>query len=523
MTTNSEPVDANQVLAVRRSLLPRRSVASQAGTVYVVLFALGLIVALSWGFWQRLAASLADVGGSFRLIWGPAGVLLLSLAILRYSIWQGFVSFSEPDCAYLLTAPIRREGLVRPRLRSAALLLGAAGGVLGVVAGLVSNGAPAWPLRSVLGAAAGFALGVILVAAGWQVQRLPRISLWLMRLTIPALAVSVLLAMAERAGGVWRLIALWSGPWGWTTLPLAGESWATRIAGLALVCALAGAGWISLGLTAGKSPLESFRRRAEARSRVVAGAYSFDARAILLATRQTSSASWRVRIRLPAPRGPRAAVPWHGLLMLLRSPLRLGWGMALGGVGVVLLTMFPARLSAALGGALALYLAAGALLEPLRFEVDSPSVSRILLPWTFGEVLWLHCLVPGAILIGEGLVAIAVVWITGAAAEGAAATSLALLVPIMGVMVMAAALSGRRGGRLPVDIVLLTAGDTTGFSMVSIIGWIVGWVLLAVVAVTIAVRALALAGPTVENVLLVAAVFLVLAEILRRLLLRPRR
>jgi hypothetical protein len=58
---------------------------------------------------------------------------------------------------------------------------------------------------------------------------------------------------------------------------------------------------------------------------------------------------------------------------------------------------------AAWGGALALYLAASSLLEPLRLEVDAPAVSQVLLPWRFGRVLWGHCLPVAAVLIAAGL------------------------------------------------------------------------------------------------------------------------
>ena len=559
MTSSSAPVDAKQVLAFRRSLFPRRPVLSYMGTIYVAIFALAMMVALTWGFWRHLAGLLSDVGFAARFTWAPAAVLLLSLAVLRYSLWQGFVSFSEADCFYLLTAPLERGALVWPRLRSACWVVGVAGALLGMVGGLVSSQPVGGALRVVLGAVAGPAFGVILVAAGWQVQRLPRASLWLIRLTTPALVVVLLLVLAEWAGGRWRNIALWSGPWGWAVMPLAGGSWWARGAALGLLCALAVAGWLGLKWSAGACSLENFWRRARARSRAVAGAYSFDARAVVLAARETSAAASSVQTalaqtalrrtgarpptprlsvsrlptpRLSVPRRPRLAVPWHGLLTLLRSPYRLGWGVLLGGGGVVLLTAFPHRLSALLGGALALYLAAGAMLEPLRLEMDSPFVSQILLPPTFGEVLWRHCLLPGAVLIGEGLAAIAALWGMGAATGTVAVSALALLVPTVGFTVMAAALSARRGGRLPMEILLSAAGDVTGFSVIGIIGWIFGWVLLAVAGVTMAWQASVSAGGTggaagavglVRSVLPAALALLVGAEIMRRLLLRSRR
>ena len=40
---------------------------------------------------------------------------LIMLAVLRYSAVQGFVSFSEADCLFLLAAPVTRADLVAGR------------------------------------------------------------------------------------------------------------------------------------------------------------------------------------------------------------------------------------------------------------------------------------------------------------------------------------------------------------------------------------------------------------------------
>ena len=158
--------------------------------------------------------------------------------------------------------------------------------------------------------------------------------------------------------------------------------------------------------TAGSCSLETFRARARTRARMVAGLYSLDTRAVVKARRESRSARWQLRLRLRAPRHELLVIPWRGALNLLRSPVRLIWSAALGGAAILILAAAPGRPGSLVGGSVALYLAAGSLLEPLRLEADAPLVSQVLLPWDYGKVLWLHCLLPALILTVFGVVAL---------------------------------------------------------------------------------------------------------------------
>jgi hypothetical protein len=476
-------VDPRHLLAVSRSLHPGRSWASVAQTIYLVALTLGIAGILFWSFWEKVGSFLLDVAGPYQVFWGASGIALVLLGALRYSTLQGFVSYSQADCLFLLTAPVPRSELIRPRLRRVAVALALGGAIIGVLATLTTTGLSAGAVMVVEGAAAGAALGIILLAAGWHVQRLAGLSTWVLRLTLPALGLVVLLALAKRQGGVVQLVALWSGPWGWGLLPLSGSHWAVGLAGLLLLAGLATAGWISVRRTAGDARAENFLERAETRSRVVAGLYAFDARSVVLASRQPWARRWRAHMSLPLPRRPGLAVPWHTSLVLLRSPMRLGWAVLLAGAGALLLAVQPGHTGTSWAGAIALYLSANSLVEPLRLEVDSPGAPAALLPWRLGKVLGLHCLVPVALIIVTGLVSIIIGWAAGFVASSSVPGLLVFVVPTAFTMVFAAALSARRGGRVPQELLLLGAGDVSGLSVFAMIGWIFGWTILAVALV----------------------------------------
>ncbi len=522
MSVEATVPSARDVLAARRELAPGQSLLKHAETVYLALLTVGILGSVLLGAWHGLGPFLLDLSRPYRSIAGAPAIFLVVLVVLRFCTWQGFVSFSEADCAYLLTAPVPRRGLVWPRLRNASLLLGIGGAAVGVLVSLSPGIHKAHVGGVAQGAAAGLALGVLLVAAGWQVQRLPRVALWVLRLTIPALVVAGILVLGSRAGGGARSAVLWSGPWGWGLLSLTSGAWLSGVVGLVLLGTVAGGGWVSLRRTAGSCSLETYRARARTRARMVAGLYSLDARSVVKASRESRSARWQSRLRLPVPRHAGLVIPWRGTLSLLRSPVRLIWGAALGGGGVLALAVAPTRPGSLLGGSLALYLAAGSLLEPLRLEVDAPAVSHVLLPWRYGKVLWLHCLLPAVILTGLGLVTLAGGWAAGLVEGALVPAACLVLVPEVFVMVLAAALSARRGGRVPTNILLFTAGDPTGASGLIVVLWAVGWALLAIVAVAVAVFLVSSADTLNGSVAAVLGLG-ALAALLQRLLVSSSR
>lgn len=515
-------VDARRLLAVSRSLHPGRSLAAVAQTVYMTVLTLGLSAVLFWSLWQRVASFFIDVASPYRFIWGVGSVALVVVAALRYSTVQGFISYSEADCMFLLTAPVSREELIKPRLRRIVAVTTTGGALVGVLAGLASGGRAAGTDRMLLAVVAGAAMGAIVVEAGWHVQRLPRLSLWVRRLTLPALAVVALLAYADSVGGRAHLAALWSGPWGWGLLPLgAGAAWYGNV-GVALLVIVAGAGWISVQRTAGSAPLEGFISRAQTRLQVTAAVYAMDARSLMLIAGRTSDGQWRARLRLRPPRHPSLVPAWHGLLVLLRSPLRLTWALVLGAVAPLLLGMYPGNTGMSFAAALALYLSASSLVEPLRLEVDQRGASATMLPWRFGKLVWLHCLLPTSVLLAVVLVAILIGWTAGFVSAPTVGALALLAVPATCVAVASAALSARRGGRLPEHLLLVSAGDSTGASGFLLLGWIFGWAILGIVAVALA--ALTLAGSIVfAYIASAAAAMLVVAAVLSLALLHTKR
>jgi hypothetical protein len=258
------------------------------------------------------------------------------------------------------------------------------------------------------------------------------------------------------------------------------------VAALGLLCALALAGVVSMVRTAGSWSIDGFRVRARTRSQVVASLYAFDYRGVGQAARGDKTQNWQSRIRLHVPSRPPLTVPWHGAVAMLRSPVRLGWGVVLAGAGMFLLgysaphdPLQPLRQGALWAGAIALYLAASSLLEPLRQEVDTPGTAKVLLPWRFERVLWLHCLLPAGIMIVAGALALAGGLAGGFLTGHAAAEMSILTIPLTFFVVLAAALSARRGGRVSNNVVNLAAMDTTGFGAITIILQLAIWAILA--------------------------------------------
>jgi hypothetical protein len=191
----------------------------------------------------------------------------------------------------------------------------------------------------------------------------------------------------------------------------------------------------------------------------------------------------------------------------LRAPGRTLTGAALA-AGASVLAIAAARHVAAEGlAALGTYLAASTLLEPLRLEVDQPSASQLLLTRPFGRVLLGHVAVPLAVVAGSAAVAGAVVAASGAVAARAGALAL-IVVAVAPAVVACAALSSRRGGRLPISVLTAgAAGDPTGGGF-AVIAWLVGWpagaALVGGLPVVLVARASSVAG-ALAPALLVAA------------------
>jgi hypothetical protein len=236
---------------------------------------------------------------------------------------------------------------------------------------------------------------------------------------------------------------------------------------------------------AGAITVEELARRATARAGLSAGLYNLDARGAALARRSANRSLLGVRrVRLRRPRRRWLAIPWRDALSLLRSPARLGWALVLSGAGVVAVAAEPDRRAVLAAAVLAGYLAAAQLIEPLRAEADQPDASRQL-PIGWGDLLVMHCVVPGLALAVAGAVASGVAWAAGLLHGPAPWLALAACPLVAAVLVLSSAISGQRGRVSPTT--LSTAFGLGEFGgPVYLIGWIALGPLLAEVLLAIA-------------------------------------
>jgi hypothetical protein len=443
-------------------------------------------------------------------IWGPSLALVALLAVTRWGAVQGPVIFSVADVAQLLGAPLRRAELVLGRLiRGLLLWSGAAAVVAGlVVVGVAGHHRGVDPVRAAGFVVASAILGLLgvagaaLVAGSARVDRATRRAAW------PAVLVAaglILLASASPAG---RHVALWSGPWGWAVQPLVGSAAAWPVA-VALLAALTATITTVAFRRRGATPTERHLLRAEARGGAVAAMYSMNARYVRrsLTAVGAGPVAGRGARRLAPPRSPRLAVVWRDAVGGLAVPQRLGeaLGLAAGGTAVVLVN--GAHPVAVAAGALMIYAGASRLLEPLRAETDQPGRVRVLLRTSIGKVLVQHALVPLAVVAIGALLAIAGCAAAGAlpAHGGAAVLLAALAIPSI---TLCAALSSRRGGRLPPSLLAVTYGDTSGASVGLIFGWIILWPLVAAATTAVTIGVVVHNGPSAVPTFVVALVVL---------------
>ena len=322
-------VTAGEVFAARRALRPGRSGWQQAETAYMSILAAGIAGLIAWGL---VGSVLVDLARSRLLVWSLPAMYLLLLAALRYCTWQGFVSFSEPDCYFLLDrprAPRRHDVGQTPPRRARPGFLG--GGLVGAVGGLVARGLAGW--RGTVGDAGG---GRRRVRGRHRRGRMarptprPRSPAGCSRLTLPALGVAVLLGWGAGRGGTAALVALWSGPWGWVFLPSLAHSPEGALLATVLLsrCSGSPAGSASRPPRAPRRSRASDAGRGRARAWWLRSTPATRARSCLARRDAKASRPLFGRFRLPAPATPFLAVAWRGALALSRSPgpARVGRG-----------------------------------------------------------------------------------------------------------------------------------------------------------------------------------------------------
>ena len=413
------------------------------------LYFIGLLV-FSYGGWlvadivhalRRPPPPLASTPVLLRA--APASLcalaLILLVALLWDARWRGPVTVTRPTADWLLSTPVSRARLLRPRYRAGALTAVAAGVVAGLVpvAMLLAAGLGGAGLGHSLRLAAvavtstallaGLGTGLAaLVEARDPSRSYPggseptddrhRRVIALPRLSGPGLATPVLatavLALVALAGlsAAFRLpsavatVLLWSGPWGWSAqapVALSGGSAPSWPVALALL-ALAAAGAIVAGDRAVASvPAAALRARARTVGDMSAAVYNLDARRVAVAYHGATAASGRVRFALRPPRRRELVLPWRDLTALIRAPSRLAWSalLSLAAVGLGALAartphagLLPLAASLSLG-----YLAAAGLCEGARLDGDDTRRSGQL-PFPYRSLVWWHAVVPCVLL-----------------------------------------------------------------------------------------------------------------------------
>jgi hypothetical protein len=424
--------------------------------------------------------------------WGPSLALVGLLALVRWGAVQGPVVFSIADVAQLLGAPLRRGELVLGRLIrglvagagaaaviAAIVVVGVAGHHRGVDAERAGAFIVAIALLGLLGVA-----GASLVAGSARWDRATRRASW------PVFVAAAALVVASGSGSTGRHVALWCGPWGWAVQPLApgADAWPGALGLMAVAAALV----VVLAVARrGRCSTERHMLRAEARGGAVAALYSMNARYVRRSLSSVNAGPAAGRgARLKPPRSPRLAVVWRDAVAVLATPQRLGETLVLAAGGTAICLINAEHPAAVAGGALAVYVGASRLLEPLRAETDQPGRTRVLLRARMGHVLSQHAIVPAVVVLAGAVVASAVCAVAGALPPHGAAAAL-LAVAVTPAVTLCAALSSRRGGQLPPSLLSVTYGDQTGMSAGIIVGWIVAFPALAIVLGTLPVSVVA--------------------------------
>jgi hypothetical protein len=473
---------------------------------YYVFITLAIGGPLVYG---TVSAELSEVATPRAVgIWGPSLALVALLAVMRWGAVQGPVVFSVADVAQLLGAPLRRAELVLGRLIRGLLIWTGAAAVVGglVVVGVAGHHRGVDAVR-----AAGFVVaiailgllgvaGAALVAGSERVDRATRRAAW------PSVAVAAGLVVLADSSPTGRHVALWSGPWGWAIQPLAGTAAAWPLA-VVLLAALTAAFTALAIRRRGATPTERHLLRAEARGGAVAAMYSMNARYVRRSLTAVSAGPVAARgaNRLKPPHSPRLAVVWRDAIAGLAVPQRLGEALVLAGGGTVVCLVNGAHPVAVGAGGLMIYAGASRLLEPLRAETDQPGRARVLLLAPIGKVLAQHALVPAGVVVIGALLAIAGC-AAASALPGAAAVFLAVLATPS--ITLCAALSSRRGGRLPPSLLAVTYGDTSGMSLGLIFAWIVLWPLVAAATCAVPIAIVVHNGPAALPQFVVALVVL---------------
>ncbi len=483
MTTAVSLPTAGEVLAsvrYRRRQHASKTTVDRLTDAYLAAF-LGLYAAsaIAWLF----DVDLSGTSFSFHetLAWLPVALFLATWGVVRYGTWQGPVVFSGPEMQWVVTAPLDRRHLVRGRFRRA-LVVAAIAGVIGGM-GVTLIAATMTDVGRVdvfiSGSASLVAVALSAVSLSWHVERSARWSTIVNRITPIMLGVAAVLAVGVATGH--ELAVTWSGPWGWASASSIAAT-GGDLSGLwiqSLLLGIVAAVMVfSAVVTSDHISDEELWRRAEARSTAAAAMFFGDVRTLRRISRR-NRARGHVRGRdwqVMRPARPWLVVTSWDILTLRREPSRLVTAVILTAGGFVAAVAATGRSILAIVAFLLLYAAGSRLVEPIRIEVGQPNAHRML-PWRWGTVLVLHCIVPAVVMTALGWLGLAVVGI-GGFVDGVAFGELSFVVPFAaGALVLPAAVAA---SRQPFPVGTIVSGGDAG-PVLALLWLLVGPALAAIV------------------------------------------
>jgi hypothetical protein len=212
---------------------------------------------------------------------------------------------------------------------------------------------------------------------------------------------------------------------------------------------------------------------------------------------------WRLAARTGPARRTLAVIAWRDAVSVSAVPGRAVEAVALSAAGTAVMVLDTTRFLALAAGGMIVYAGAARMLWPLRGELDVPARMTALLPPRPGRVLLAHATVPAVTTVGAAVLGVAGCAVAGALPGHGGAVALAAVVAALPIT-LCAALSARRGGRMPQTLVLRAVGaDPTGGG-VAVLGWLLLWPGAAAVLATVAVLS-ARTGPAGALVALAGA------------------
>jgi len=421
------------------------------------------------------------------LDWLPVLFLGALWAVLRYGTWQGPVLFTTPELQWEVASPLNRRLLALAKLRRASVIAVGVGVVSG---GLVGIGAAAMvrhdALAMTIAAVSGFtALALVAMALSWHVERSPSVGRFVEVATPVVLLLVALLAVAVARGR--SMVALWSGPWGWAGAPVLAAG-GRSVPGWVVLAVLLGVAAVASAVSAigtvDRISDEELWQRSEARSSASAALFFGDVRAAKGIARRGRA---RGRVRGRELHMSRVATPWLAIITRDLLTLRRNVGLVMVAASFIAAAMVagvaatgrPILVAGVFAG---LYAAASRLLETIRLENDRPGAHRML-PWTWGTILVLHCIVPVATLTVLLWIGLGVLGISGFITQ-AATWVLILVAPfVAGAFVLPAAISASRRS-FPMET-LISGAELGALSLVT---WLMTGPVLALIVLAIAAR-----------------------------------